>query len=67
MIVFQVNDMTCGHCAGVISKAVRDTDPAARVEIDLATHRVMIEPGQADAGQLAAAIREEGYTPEAVG
>ncbi len=67
MIVFQVNDMTCGHCAGVITKAVRDTDPAARVEIDLVAHRVMIESAQADAVRLAAAIREEGYTPEAVG
>ena len=66
MIIFQVNDMTCGHCAGVITRAVRDTDPAARVEIDLAAHRVMIESAQADAGQLAAAIREEGYTPEEV-
>jgi copper chaperone len=64
MIVFQVNDMTCGHCAGVISKAVRDTDPAARVEIDLATHRVMIEPGQADMAALREAIEEAGYTPE---
>jgi len=66
MIIFQVNDMTCGHCAVVITRAVRDIDPAARVEIDLAAHRVMIESAQADAGRLAAAIREEGYTPEAV-
>jgi copper chaperone len=65
MIVFQVNDMTCGHCAGVITKAVRDTDPAARVEIDLAAHRVTIEPGQADAAALREAIEEAGYTPEA--
>jgi copper chaperone len=67
MIVFQVNDMTCGHCAGVITQAVRDTDPAARVEIDLAAHRVMIEPGQAEAAVLREAIEEAGYTPEAVG
>lgn len=67
MIIFQVNDMTCGHCAGVITKAVRDTDPAARVEIDLATHRVMIEPGQAGVEVLREAIEEAGYTPEAEG
>ena len=67
MIVFQVNDMTCGHCAGVITKAVRDTDPAARVEIDLVAHRVTIEPGLAGAEDLRQAIEEAGYTPEAVG
>ena len=67
MIVFQVNDMACGHCAGVITKAVRDTDPAARVEIDLVAHRVTIEPGLAGAEDLRQAIEEAGYTPEAVG
>lgn len=67
MIVFQVNDMTCGHCAGVITKAVRDTDPAARVEVDLTAHRVTIEPGLAGAEDLRQAIEEAGYTPEAVG
>ena len=35
MIEFQVNDMTCGHCAGVITKALKSVDPTAQVEIDI--------------------------------
>ena len=46
MIEFQVNDMTCGHCAGVITKAVAEVDAAAKVEIDLATHRLFVGYGQ---------------------
>ncbi|HEX5277085.1 MAG TPA: heavy-metal-associated domain-containing protein [Fluviicoccus sp.] len=65
MIVFNVNDMTCGHCAGLINKAVHDIDPAARVEIDLATHRVTIASSVA-AGDLREVIQEAGYTPELV-
>ena len=40
MISFQVNDMTCGHCVATITKAVRSVDHGAKVEIDLAAHRV---------------------------
>jgi copper chaperone len=63
MISFQVNDMTCGHCVATITKAVRSVDHDARVEIDLAAHRVQIEPAQADAGAFADAIKGAGYTP----
>ncbi|RZU38344.1 copper chaperone [Fluviicoccus keumensis] len=66
MIVFNVHDMTCGHCAGLINKAVHDIDPAARVEIDLTTHRVTIASATAEAGELRQAIQEAGYTPEVV-
>ena len=63
MIAFEVNDMTCGHCAGTITQAVKAVDADAQVRIDLATHRVQIETARADADQLAAAIKEAGYTP----
>jgi len=63
MIAFEVNDMTCGHCASSITKAVKALDKDAEVRIDLATHRVEVEPALADAGQLAAAIEDAGYTP----
>ena len=66
MIEFQVNDMTCGHCAGVITKAVAEIDAAAKVEIDLPTHRVRITGTEA-LTEVEAAIREAGYTPQRAG
>ena len=65
MITFEVNDMTCGHCAGAITRAVKGVDSDAAVEVDLATHRVRIEPRSADEAALQEAIREAGYTPVA--
>ncbi|MBI5722069.1 MAG: heavy-metal-associated domain-containing protein [Burkholderiales bacterium] len=65
MIAFEVRDMTCGHCAGTITKAVEAADPGARVDIDLAAHRVQIQPAASDAQRLARAITEAGYTPVA--
>jgi copper chaperone len=63
MIAFEVKDMTCGHCASTITKALKAADRDAQVQIDLPTHRVRVEPASADAGELADAIREAGYTP----
>ena len=64
MIEFTVNDMTCGHCASSIARAVKDVDSAGRCEIDLATKRVRIESDQ-PAEEFRAAIQEAGYTPVA--
>ena len=63
MITLEVNDMTCDHCASTITKALKATDKDAKIEIDLATHRVNVEPASADAEELAEAIKEAGYTP----
>jgi len=63
MIAFEVSDMTCGHCVSTITKALKAVDPGARVQVDLATHRVQIEPTESDAAELGDAIREAGYTP----
>jgi copper chaperone len=63
MISFQANDMTCGHCVSAITLALQGVDTGATVQIDLATHSVHIEPGDADAAQLRDAIQVAGCTP----
>lgn len=63
MITFEVHDMTCGHCVSSITKAVRAIDQGAQVTVDLATHRVRIEPTESNRTELRDAIREAGYTP----
>lgn len=60
MIELTLPTMTCGHCVRTVTETVRRVDPAAKVEIDLPTHRVQIEstqPAQAFVEPLA----EEGY------
>ena len=63
MIVFNVNDMTCGHCVGAVTKAVKTVEPDATVSVDLGTKRVRIDAADADAQALKAAIEDAGYTP----
>lgn len=61
MYNFQVNDMTCGHCVATVEKAVKSVDAAARVRIDLPTHKVEIDSDKPVAS-FAKAIEDAGYT-----
>ncbi len=66
MLTFHVPDMTCGHCASTITRALKDADAAAKVEISLPEHRVKVQTALAPA-DVAQAIAEAGYTPRTVG
>ena len=66
MIAFEVSDMSCGHCVGAITQALKAADPQAQVQVDLASRSVRIEAPQLGEPQLAEAIRAAGYTPIAV-
>jgi copper chaperone len=63
MNTFEVMDMTCGHCVSAITQAVKAVDPQALVQVDLATHRVVVDQGQGDVQALRRAISDAGYTP----
>ncbi|MEO8391320.1 MAG: heavy-metal-associated domain-containing protein [Polaromonas sp.] len=60
---FNVPDMSCGHCAGVINKAVKALDPAAQVSVDLPARKVTIESSE-DRQTVAEALAEAGYPAE---
>ncbi len=59
---FEIKNMSCGHCVGVITKTVKQLDPAATVETDLTSKKVKIESGQTRE-VLTAALIEAGYAP----
>ena len=60
MQVFNVQNMSCGHCVKAITNAVQAKDPAASVRVDLAAKEVGVE-SRLDAAQIIEAISEEGY------
>lgn len=65
MYQFNVPDMTCGHCASTITKAVKSEDPKAKVEILLREHLVKVE-SELPQHEIAERIVEAGYSPTAV-
>jgi copper chaperone len=62
MMEFRIEDMSCGHCASVITKTVKELDSQAKVEIDLAHKKVTVESSEART-VIADALTEAGYTP----
>jgi len=66
MYELTVEDMTCKHCVGRVTKAVQGIDPEAKVDIDLPTKKVKIDSGAA-LERIAAAIDEAGYPVSARG
>jgi copper chaperone len=66
MIEFQVEDMTCGHCASTIARAVSEVDSKGKCEIDLGGKRVRIQ-SSLPAEDFRSAIQEAGYTPVVAG
>jgi len=63
MIELTLPTMTCNHCVQAVTRTVHRVDPAARPQIDLATHLVRIESAQ-PADAFARALAEEGYAPQ---
>ncbi len=60
MYQLTVEDMSCGHCVGRVTKAVQGIDEAAKVSIDLPSKRVSID-SDADLDRIVAAIDAAGY------
>ena len=57
---FQVTGMTCGHCEKAVTRAIRQIDPQAEVQIDRSQNKVEVQ-SQQPCEALARAIVEEGY------
>jgi copper chaperone len=62
MIELTLPTMTCGHCVKSVTSTVQKVDPAARLSIDLPTHKVQIESAR-EREVFAKALAEEGYAP----
>jgi copper chaperone len=56
-----VPDMSCGHCAGVITKAIRAVDPTADVKVDLPSKTVEVTTA-AQVPSISKALLDAGYS-----
>lgn len=66
MLKFKVEDMTCGHCVATITKAIQQIDSQATLAADVPNHVVQVI-STADGKAIESAIRDAGYTPQALG
>lgn len=43
MQTYKIDNMTCGHCAGAVQKAILSVDPQATIKVDLGNREVSVE------------------------
>jgi copper chaperone len=58
-----VQGMTCAHCVRSVTRALQAVDPAASVDVDLASGEVTVS-GQIARDAAISAIEAEGYAVE---
>ena len=57
---FDIPAISCGHCVKAVTEAVQSLDPAAKVNVDLASKKVTVQTSQ-ERSALVAALTEAGY------
>ena len=60
MMKFRIPDMSCGHCSGVITKAIKDIDGSATIDFDMAARTATIKT-VADGETISSALADAGY------
>ena len=59
---FQLPDMTCGHCAGMVNQTLQMVDLGCKVQVDMSKRLVTVQSAE-DRLTLAEALTEAGYPP----
>ncbi len=60
--VFLVPDMSCGHCQGVLTRALQALDAGIQLRFALPERRLEVLSTQSPTAALKAAIEAAGYT-----
>ena len=63
MIAFRIPEMTCGHCASTISRAIATVDQGARTNVNIPGKLVRVT-STAPVAKLVQAIQVAGYSAE---
>ncbi|MEX5571063.1 heavy-metal-associated domain-containing protein [Pseudomonas syringae] len=60
MQLFNVQGMTCGHCVRAVTEAIKNDDPSADVQVELASKQVKVQSSLSPK-RIVSLISEEGY------
>ncbi len=63
----EIGGMTCSHCVGAVTRALRQLDGVAVERVEVGSATVAYDPGAASPERIARAIEEEGYEPRVAG
>ena len=64
MTTYKVPDMTCGHCAGVVTETLKSLDPAAEINVEVMKKEISVK-STASADKILVALADAGYPAKA--
>lgn len=62
MLEFNVQGMSCGHCVGRVTAAIRQVDSSAGVAVDLTKGHITVTT-ERERAPFVAALADAGYPP----
>ena len=60
-VTLKIDGMTCGHCVGAVTRALRGVDGVKVENVAIGEATVAYEPGTTNETVIAEAIADEGY------
>ena len=60
-LTMEISGMTCGHCVGAVTRALKELDGVAVEQVTVGTARVDYDAATASPEQITRAIEDEGY------
>jgi copper chaperone len=60
MVELHVEGMSCNHCVSKVTKAIKDVDTAAKVDVNLKSSKVRVE-STVDLADIRSALFDAGY------
>jgi copper chaperone len=64
MTTYKVPNMTCGHCAGVVTETLKSLDPTAEIKVEVMKKEVTVT-SKASADAVLTALANAGYPAKA--
>ena len=61
-VTLNITGMTCGHCVGAVSKALRGLEGVDVESVGVGSATLSFDPAKVTRARLDAAVADEGYT-----
>lgn len=60
-VTMKIEGMTCGHCVGQVTKALKGVDGVSVEQVSVGTATVSFDPAATSESRITQAIVDEGY------
>ncbi len=60
-VTMKIDGMTCGHCVGQVTKALKEVNGVTVEEVKIGAATVSFDPGSTSKDRITKAVEDQGY------